>query len=244
LKRATVFLAVFLSALLLLPAASTAEVLSTSSSGESVHRLQQRLFDLDYFNYKPTANYGSMTRSAVMLFQEYNGLPADGIAGEKTLAVLFSASAKRMPILGRIPFGPTEGPGTTGGADVPWSEVSSLFKTGTTVTVTDFITGKAFSVKRTGGTNHAVVRPVSEKDEQTFLEVFGGTANWSKRACVVVVDGRRVAASMAGMPRGEGAWSADSSLSGGFDLYFAGSTADFCGLPDVEHTANVKKASI
>lgn len=243
-KRATIFVAVLLSALLLVPAASTAEVLSTSSSGEGVHRLQQRLFDLDYFNYKPTANYGSMTRSAVMLFQEYNGLPADGIAGEQTISVLFSASAKRMPILGSIPFGPTDGAGTTPGADVPWIEVKTLFQTGSTVTVTDFITGKSFSVKRTGGVNHAVVRPVSKADEETYLEVFGGTANWSKRAAVVVVDGRRIAASMAGMPRGEGKWSSDDSLSGGFDLYFSGSTADFCGLVDAEHAANIKKASI
>ncbi|MGI6150838.1 MAG: peptidoglycan-binding domain-containing protein [Christensenellales bacterium] len=243
-KRVTWFIAVLLSFLLLLPAASTAEVLGTNSSGEGVHRLQQRLFDLDYFNYKATANYGSMTRTAVMKFQEYNGLPADGIAGEKTLSVLFSTSAKRMPILGSIPFGPTEGAGATSGADVAWSEVHALFPNGTTVTVTDYVTGKSFSVRRIGGTNHAVVRPVSAADEQAYLEVFGGTANWSKRAAVVVVDGRRVAASMAGMPRGEGAWSSDRDLSGGFDLYFSGSTADFCGLSDAEHAANIKKASI
>ncbi|MGI6192183.1 MAG: peptidoglycan-binding domain-containing protein [Christensenellales bacterium] len=243
-KRATLSIAVLLSVLLLLPAPLTAEVLGTNSSGEAVHRLQQRLFDLDYFNYKPTANYGSMTRSAVMKFQEYNGLPADGIAGEQTLSVLFAASAKRKPITGSIPFGLTEGAGTTGGADVDWKEVNALFASGTAVTVTDFITGKSFSVRRTGGTNHAVVRPVSAADEQTYLEVFGGTPNWSKRAAVVVVDGRRIAASMAGMPRGEGAWSSNDDLSGGFDLYFAGSTADFCSLADAEHTANIKKATI
>ncbi len=243
-KRIILFTAVLLAFLLLAPAASTAEILGTNSSGEGVHRLQQRLFDLDYFNYKPTANYGSMTRSSVMKFQEYNGLPADGIAGEQTVSVLLSASAKRMPILGSIPFGPTEGPGTSGGADVAWNEVDSLFKSGATATVTDWVTGRTFSVKRTGGTNHAVVKPVSAEDEQTYLDVFGGTANWSKRAAVVVVDGRRVAASMAGMPRGEGSWSAGNGLAGGFDLYFSGSTADFCGFADAEHTANIKKATI
>lgn len=243
-KHLRALTAVLLSVILLLPLAAGAEILGTNSSGEAVYRLQERLFDLGYFNYKPTANYGSMTRSAVMKFQEYNGLSADGAAGEQTVSVLFSSSSKRMPILGSIPFGPTEGAGASGGSDVAWSEVDSLFPESSAATVTDYITGKSFSVKRTGGTNHAVVKPVSAADEQTYLEVFGGTANWSKRAAVVSVDGRRISASMSGMPRGDGAWSSASGLSGGFDLYFSGSTSDFGNLSDAEHTANIKKATI
>jgi hypothetical protein len=129
-----------------------------------------------------------------------------------------------MPILGSIPFGLTEGSGASGGSDVAWSDVDSLFPEGTAVTVTDYITGKSFSVKRTGGTNHAVVKPVSSTDEQTYLEVFGGTTNWSKSAAVVLVRQARLRFHVR-MPRGDGAWSSASGLSGGFDLYFSGSTS-------------------
>ncbi len=243
-KHCKLTLALLLAFCLLLPAASGAVTYGTNSSGEGVHLLQQRLSDLDYLNYKPTGNYGSMTRSAVMRFQEYNGLSADGTAGEQTVSVLFSPSAKRMPILGSIPFGPTEGSGTSGGADVSWGEVDSTFPVGASAEVVDFITGKSFTVKGTGGAKHAVVKPVSAADEQAFLDAFGGSANWSKRAAVVVVDGRRIAASMAGTPHGEGAWAKGGGLSGGFDLYFSGSTADFANLADAEHSANIKKATI
>ena len=72
----------FLCFVLLLPAAASAELITSGSSGEAVYRLQQRLLDLGYFNYKPTGSYGSMTRNAVIAFQQYNDLAADGAAGD------------------------------------------------------------------------------------------------------------------------------------------------------------------
>lgn len=241
-KRVLPFFLIF-ALLLALPCAADAEVLGSSSSGVAVYRLQQRLFELDYFNFKATASYGSMTRNAVMKFQEFNGLAADGVAGDSTQEALFSESPKRMPILGNIPFGLTEGSGATGGTADRWSEVDGFFPVGATATVTDLITGKSFSVERVGGKNHATVMPATLTDEEAYLYIFGGTPNWSKRAALVLVDGRRIAASIVGAPRGTEPWST-VGLGGTVDVYFKGSTADFGGLTDAEHEANIKKATV
>lgn len=58
------------------------------SSGSVVTRIQQRLRDWGYYTYAVDGIYGSRTTAAVKKFQKANGLTADGICGEKTLAAL------------------------------------------------------------------------------------------------------------------------------------------------------------
>lgn len=72
-------------------------VLAVGSSGEEVTRLQQRLKDLGYLSGKVDGQYGGGTRRAVIAFQRRNGLDADGIAGGKTLALLYSEDAVPVP---------------------------------------------------------------------------------------------------------------------------------------------------
>ncbi|MGG6296067.1 peptidoglycan-binding protein [Leptolyngbya sp. AN02str] len=57
-------------------------------SGEAVTELQTRLTDLGYYSGPITGYFGSLTESAVILFQQSIGLSADGIAGEATWAAL------------------------------------------------------------------------------------------------------------------------------------------------------------
>ena len=58
------------------------------SSRSVVTRIQQRLRDWGYYTYAVDGIYGSRTTAAVKKFQKANGLTADGICGEKTLAAL------------------------------------------------------------------------------------------------------------------------------------------------------------
>lgn len=58
-----------------------------------VRLIQQRLMELGYPVGKADAVYGRGTQDAVKLFQGANGLTADGIAGQGTMAKLFSSSA-------------------------------------------------------------------------------------------------------------------------------------------------------
>lgn len=58
------------------------------SRGEEVEQIQLKLSSLGYYNGDIDGIYGSATQSAVKQFQYDNGLVADGIVGEKTLAAL------------------------------------------------------------------------------------------------------------------------------------------------------------
>lgn len=67
--------------------------LRSGMDNSDVVTMQKRLKELGYFNGSCTGYYGSKTLSAVKAFQAANGLGKDGVAGEKTLAKMFSSSA-------------------------------------------------------------------------------------------------------------------------------------------------------
>ena len=77
------------------PSRPTAEpVLRSGASGQSVKDVQSRLYTLGYYSGEIDGQFGPGTKEAVRTFQRQNGLGADGIVGEETKAVLFSAAAR------------------------------------------------------------------------------------------------------------------------------------------------------
>jgi peptidoglycan hydrolase-like protein with peptidoglycan-binding domain len=61
---------------------------------QDVTKLQTRLIELGYLTTgSATGLYGNTTVLAVQTFQEYHGLPMDGIAGQETLKLIYSAEA-------------------------------------------------------------------------------------------------------------------------------------------------------
>ncbi len=85
--------------------------------GERVRELQQRLSELGYYTGEADGKFGNQTRRAVEKFQYNNGLTADGIAGRRTLTVLYeyadvvSAPVEATPELTASPTpAPTEAP--------------------------------------------------------------------------------------------------------------------------------------
>ena len=75
------------------PTPETARTLKKGSTGADVKKLQQALIDLGYLDDTADGTYGAKTQYAVTLFQAVNGLDADGLAGAKTQALLFSGTA-------------------------------------------------------------------------------------------------------------------------------------------------------
>ena len=62
--------------------------------GSAVSNLQYTLYELGYYDGSVDGIYGETTRDAVRAFQIRNKItPVDGIAGSKTLSVLYSSSA-------------------------------------------------------------------------------------------------------------------------------------------------------
>lgn len=79
-----------------LPAQSGSPIKGQYRMGDEangVRLMQQRLMALNYPLAKADAVFGRGTRDAVILFQQLNGLKADGVAGQGTLDRLFSSSA-------------------------------------------------------------------------------------------------------------------------------------------------------
>ena len=73
--------------------------LRNGMEGEDVKELQRLLIQLghDLGSWGADGDFGDMTEMAVREFQKKNGLEADGVAGEKTCAVLTACTAGEEP---------------------------------------------------------------------------------------------------------------------------------------------------
>jgi len=76
----------------------TVKTLRRGDKGEAVKDLQKKLISLGYAlpKYGADGDFGKETEAAVKAFQADNGLKADGIAGEKTLAALEKANPMQL----------------------------------------------------------------------------------------------------------------------------------------------------
>lgn len=68
--------------------------ISYGEKSDVVLKIQERLARLGYLTTEPDGNFGRDTVSAVKLFQEKNGLIADGYVGPSTRSTLFSDEAQ------------------------------------------------------------------------------------------------------------------------------------------------------
>lgn len=80
----------FLVNIIIISAAQRAQaaVWKQGSSGETVRTIQTKLKNWGYYTGAVDGIYGSRTTEAVKSFQKKNGLTADGVVGDKTLAAL------------------------------------------------------------------------------------------------------------------------------------------------------------
>lgn len=76
-----------------LPETAELTTLRRGDQSAQVMVMQQYLMELGYLSTQPDGQFGAGTERAVKLFQEANGLTADGVAGKGTLSILYSGSA-------------------------------------------------------------------------------------------------------------------------------------------------------
>lgn len=224
---------------------------SVVSTGDMVVRVQTRLRELDYFYFKPTGRFQSMTRSAVIEFQKYQEdeekkpFIADGTVGEQSKARLFSPGAVRAPIAAQIhiPIGAgADGSQTKTGVQLVWPQVKALLQAGEAYTLTDFNTGVTFSMVYTGGEHHAEVECASANDTQLYKDNFGGAFNYSKRPMLIQIEGQTIACSLQGQPHGEDTL-ARNDMDGHACLFFSESVSHVGKVSDVEHINNIYVAA-
>lgn len=219
--------------------------LKKGSSGVEVVRLQLRLVDLGYIQFRATGRYGDMTYRGVLRYQRTQRIAADGYVGDETYMNVFSSGAPRQPQNDKLKkvFGPgAVTPAKTSDELMIWAEVDKLIPVGSTFKIVDFNTNSSFTVTRTGGANHAEVRTVEDLDYEAYLRVLGGEYTWEKRAAIVEVGGHRLPASFFGMPT-ENFNPKNLNMAGSFCLFFNESRSDIWDLLDSEHTTQIARAA-
>ena len=146
-----------------------------------------------------------------------------------------------------------------------FSEAQYVIPINADFTIVDFETGKSFNARRTVGSGHADCEPLTAEDTATMKSIWGGSFNWNKRSVLVLYNGRKIAASAAGMLHAgnEGApggswtsWRSDNygagtnfdyvkgnDAHGHFDLYFYNSIGHSSGTSNSKHQANILKSA-
>jgi peptidoglycan hydrolase-like protein with peptidoglycan-binding domain len=251
------------------------KMLKPGDEGKYVTDLQKKLRKLGFLNCEPTGQYRELTKAAVKKLQGRHKLEKDGIAGVTTLAlvdklILASSVPKKTTVTAsRNTAAKTlasRGVFDRKGFLIPWfNGVEDIFEDGMTTTIYDIDSGLSFKAKRTYGYNHADCEPLTAEDTKIMKEIYGGEWSWSRRAVIVTVAGRKIAASMAGMPhagleskaantyvrgRSSGYGSGinldavkGNSMSGHFDLHFLGSKTHGSNRVDENHQEAVKRAA-
>lgn len=233
--------------LFITPVTTLASYLNLGSQGTDVAKVQIALKDLGYFDYPQITGYfGTITEQAVKDFQLKEGLNANGIVDKQTFDKL---NIDNYYI---------------GGA-LDWFEsVQYIFPREQEATVTDVDTGKSFKLKRTFGTNHADVEPLTKEDSQTIKDIWGGWS-WERRAVVVDINGTIIAASMTAFPhagldnkpvlevvnnrsgdygRGQNLDAVkDNGVDGHMDIHFLNSRTHGTNTTQESHQNMVKKAA-
>jgi peptidoglycan hydrolase-like protein with peptidoglycan-binding domain len=247
----------------------TSPVLKKGMSGSGVVSLQNDLKQLGFFNEDCTGYYGDITENAVKSLQAKFGYTQDGIAGKSTFALIDkllgrTVSTGNTVVASAAPAAP-QAPSAQDDYLVPWfNDGENIFAIGKTATIYDIETGLSFNVKRTYGYNHADCETLTAEDTKIMKKIYGGEWSWNRRAIILTVDGRSIAASMAGMPHaGYDAYEKNvtlSSRSGGygrganldavknnnmdgvFDVHFYKSKTHGTSKVDENHQKMVKKA--
>jgi hypothetical protein len=236
-------------------------VLKQGMSGSSIITLQKNLKFLGMFSTIPTGYFGTTTKASVIKFQQKYKLKADGIVGTQTSSKIAQALSNRTSKVSV-----SRSSKTNRSLLVPWfGEAENIFYIGATAKVIDIETGLSFNIKRSYGYNHADCETLTAKDTTIMKKIFGGQWDWERRAILVVTNGKKLAASMAGMPHaGQDKSSANkyiSNRSGGygrgenldavkgnnmngvFDIHFYGSKTHGTNKVDSQHQKMVNIAT-
>ncbi len=186
-----------------------------------------------------------------------NGLNSDRLALNQQLLIPSSGKV----VVKKVSQSSTVKPKTSGGTVsrtrysgrvvgelIHWNQAQKIFAQGDIATVIDVNTGYSFKIKRKGGHNHADAEPLTSTDTALMKQLYGSWS-WDRRAVVIVIDDKKIAASMAGMPHGSQTIG-NNKFPGHFDIHFYGSmthgsvyTKSRSPMVDPEHQAMVRRAA-
>ncbi len=124
-----------------------------------------------------------------------------------------------------------------------WSEVDIVFPLYAKASVYDFEKHLQFRVQRRGGNSHADVQPLTAADTAIMKRIYDGQWTWRRRAVIIKLDsGQSIAASMNGMPHGQGAIK-NNQFNGHFCIHFYNSKTHTSKKVDLAHQMMIWKAA-
>lgn len=180
-------------------ASAATDKLQSGDKGTAVKTLQTALKNLGY-SISADGTYGPLTVAAVTAFQKQNGLTADGIAGSKTLTLLYSGSAKKYDASADTsstgtsarPSGTVSGPSGASVQLLHWyNDVKPAISNGDKLTVYDPATSLQWTLRVMSRGRHCDAEPLTATDTATMYEAFGGKIAWiAKPVYVKLPDGR------------------------------------------------------
>ena len=248
-NNADVKTVIYVGQLLKIPTEGTSQINSTSTSASkpTITYIEHKVIKGDDF-WKLSIQY-SIPMNELLSVNNLN---------EKSW--LNIGDVLKIPVH-HVPVKPT--PGEKFGEYLDWwSEAQYVIPVGAEFKIIDYYTGKGFMAKRTTGANHSDTETMTAEDTKIMTELWGGKLSWDKRPVVIEYKGRKIAASMAGMPHagndkdpgglytswrsdGYGAgfnfdWVKNNGMDGHFDIHFLNSTTHKNGEIDAKHQANVK----
>ncbi len=196
------------------PAAATSPmptILRQGDKNDTVRIMQENLIDLGYLSDRADGIFGSNTYLALKAFQANNGLPSDGVAGDKTLSLMNNSTAKPAPTVPGAAATPKPTAPVLITAPKPsqvryanwYTEIRAHAKKYPDATVYDYSTGLSWKVNMFSFGNHAESEPSTAADTSIMLQIFGGKYTWTpKPVWVVFSDGRVYMASTFANPHG------------------------------------------
>ncbi len=129
------------------------------------------------------------------------------------------------------------------GEFLSWDEVDELFPKYCEAKIIDLETGWHFMVQRRGGTWHADVQPLTARDTLVMKNIYHNKWSWKRKAVLVELDnGRKIAASMNGMPHGLGNINGNE-FDGHFCIHFKGSKTHGSRKIDTAHQLMIWKSA-
>lgn len=88
---------------------------------------------------------------------------------------------------------------------LPWQNVTQHIPKYSKFEIIDLDTGLRFNVQRRAGSHHADVQPLAKNDTEIMKKIYNGKWSWKRRAILINHNNETIAASMHGMPHGQGA---------------------------------------
>ena len=152
--------------------------------------MQEKLRELGYMTANATGYFGTATQSAVLAFQRANGLVVDGIAGQNTLAKLYSGTAVSAGSSSSgssssgssLGAGKIQGPSASEVKLLHWfDEVRPTMKNGDVFQIFDPATNYTWKLKALSLGNHADSEPLTAEDTMYMNAAFGGITTWTPK---------------------------------------------------------------